>query len=443
MQSSIWKSMNYIRRLIVISAFISGILTIVASSGGGGSSANQNAPNISNLSYNPRSAELGAGGGAITMFGSVDFTDTNGNISQVILNIFDSAMNQIDSVSSPIQGASGITSGTIQASYSVNTTVEDTYTFDVYIVDTTNLTSNILTGTFTITNPPWKTKTSMPMRRRMMGSVTVNGKIYVIGGRDGTTLRDETMVYDPTTETWTFAAPIPAMRSGLAVSAVNGKIYAIGGTNLGTYVNTVEEYDPITDTWSTNTSMPTERSGLSAGVVNGRIYAIGGQNNIPVLDTVEEYDPITDTWASKTSMPTRRTRMAAAVVNDKIYVIGGLDGGGGWSGNVEEYDPATDTWTLKASMPTRRRDLALAVLNGKIYAIGGVGYDPNNALVYDVVEEYDPATDTWASKTAMPTGREYLTASSVNNKIYALGGSIGAGGSTTFDTVEEYDASLD
>jgi len=139
-------------------------------------------------------------------------------------------------------------------------------------------------------------------------------------------------------------------------------------------------------------------------------------------------------------LSTNRTRLAAAVVNEKIYVIGGLDGGG-FSSNVDEYDPANDTWSPKASMPTGRRDLAVSVVNGKIYAIGGIGYDPNNILIYDVVEEYDPATDTWATKTAMPTGREYLTASSVNNKVYALGGSIGPG--STFDTVEEYDPSKD
>ena len=225
---------------------------------------------------------------------------------------------------------------------------------------------------------------------------------------------------------------MPTARSQLAVSAANGKIYAIGGNNLGA-LNTVEEYDPTTDTWSTKTPMPTERSGFATAVVNSKIYAIDGENN-------EEYDPIADTWTTKTSLSTLRTS-GSAVVNGKIYVIGGLDGGGFFSDSVEEYDPATDTWSSKASMPTGRRDLAVSVVNGKIYAIGGIGYDPNNILIYDVVEEYDPVTDTWATKTAMPTGREYLTASSVNNKVYALGGSIGPG--STFDTVEEYDPSKD
>jgi N-acetylneuraminic acid mutarotase len=424
-----------LRYLCISCVVVFGVISIIASGGGGGGDGGGggSAPEISNLSYSPTSANVGSGGGTIPVSGTLDFIDSDGNVSTLTLTIFDSDDNQLDSSTDPIQGISGLTSGTIEGIYDINTSVAGRYTFELYITDTTNLSSNILSGIFTVTDDPWITKAPMPTPRRMMGSATVNGKIYVIGGLDGTTLRDETMVYEPATDTWEFVSSIPSVRSQLAVCAANGKIYAIGGNNLGA-VNTVEEYDPTTDTWSTKTPMPTERQDFATAVVNGKIYAIDGGNN-------EEYDPIADTWTTKTSLSTYRTRLAAAVVNGKIYLIGGLDGGGFFSDNVDEYDPATDTWSSKASMPTGRRDLAVSVVNGKIYAIGGIGYDQNNILIYNAVEEYDPDTDTWATKTAMPTGREYLSASSVNNKIYALGGSIGPG--STFDAVEEYDPTKD
>jgi hypothetical protein len=44
----------------------------------------------------------------------------------------------------------------------------------------------------------------------------------------------------------------------------------------------------------------------------------------------------------------------------------------------------------------------VCAVNGKIYAIGGEGGGRHK------VEEYDPATDTWATKTPMPTGRALL-----------------------------------
>ena len=59
-----------------------------------------------------------------------------------------------------------------------------------------------------------------------------------------------------------------------------------------------------------------------------------------------------------------------------------------------------DRWTRKADMPTARYGLSSSVVDGKIYAIGGTTDWQDIALA--VVEEYDPATDTWSRKANMP-----------------------------------------
>ena len=50
-------------------------------------------------------------------------------------------------------------------------------------------------------------------------------------------------------------------------------------------------------------------------------------------------------------------------------------------------------------MPTARWDPAVAVVNGILYEIGG-----NSTLSgpTDVVEAYDPSSDTWSTKAPMP-----------------------------------------
>jgi N-acetylneuraminic acid mutarotase len=109
-------------------------------------------------------------------------------------------------------------------------------------------------------------------------------------------------------------------------------------------------------------------------------------------------------------------------VNGKIYAIGGWDGVGDPSAVcsiVEEYDPTTDIWTAKANMPTARGALAVSTLNGRIYAIGGVSSD---GQAIPTVEEYDPVADTWTKKVDMLTERGYLSASAANGRIYAIGG---------------------
>jgi hypothetical protein len=40
---------------------------------------------------------------------------------------------------------------------------------------------------------------------------------------------------------------------------------------------------------------------------------------------------------------------------------------------------------------------------------------------------YDPATNTWTSRSAMPTTRNHAFSGVVNGKIYVIGGRLGAG----------------
>lgn len=108
----------------------------------------------------------------------------------------------------------------------------------------------------------------------------------------------------------------------------------------------------------------------------------------------------------------------------------------------EEYDPATNTWVAKAPMPTTRARTAVVAVNNKIYAIGGTVsvYDASGIYLYDrqfaTNEEYDPVGNSWVAKAPMPTARGLVKAAVVNGKIYAIGGGFG---STDSAINEEYD----
>ena len=128
-------------------------------------------------------------------------------------------------------------------------------------------------------------------------------------------------------------------------------------------------------------------------------------------------------------MPTARYELAAAEAGGKIYALGGNNSLNNYLSGiqnvVEEYDPAANTWTTKAPMPTVREVLAAAAAGGKIYAIGG--FD-NRGVDLNVVEEYDPAptSNTWTTKAPMLTTRSNLTAAEAGGKIYGIGGASGA-----------------
>lgn len=98
----------------------------------------------------------------------------------------------------------------------------------------------------------------------------------------------------------------------------------------------------------------------------------------------------------------------------------------------------SDSWSTKTNMPTARRHLSVAVVDGKIYAIGG---NPDKTGGLKTVEVYDPATDTWTTKSPMLTARGGLGVGVVNGKIYAIGGSTSP--SSSYNTVEEYNPASD
>ena len=117
-------------------------------------------------------------------------------------------------------------------------------------------------------------------------------------------------------------------------------------------------------------------------------------------------------------------------MGDKAYLVGGM----GLSKN-EEYDPATNSWSTKAAMPTARRAPSAAVLGGKAYVAGGY-----NGIYRTETEEYDPALNTWTTRAAMPTGRAYLAAAAViGGKAYVAGGFNGS----VLSTNEDYDPASD
>jgi len=137
-------------------------------------------------------------------------------------------------------------------------------------------------------------------------------------------------------------------------------------------------------------------------------------------------------WKVRQSMLTARNHLVAGVVNGKIYAIGG----DGMTTN-EEYNPITNSWATKTSMPTTRYwGFAAGTVAGKIYAIGGA----DAGFYLKTNEEYDPSADTWTAKTDVPTERFGLTIGVVGNKLYAIGGYNSTG---VLSTNEEYDPVAD
>ena len=284
----------------------------------------------------------------------------------------------------------------------------------------------------------WATKAPMPTPRWAFGlAAASNGKLYAIGGAgnnaDVLTTVEE---YDPNTDTWTTKTPMPTARRmfGL-VAANNGKLYAVGGEGSGLgAVAVVEEYNPATNSWASRAPMPTARWALGiAAAGNGKIYAVGGNIGMmpvePPFARVEEYDPATNVWAAKQQIVKAGLGLKlAAAQNGKLYAVWGTDLSEGAQAATQEYDPATDSWTDRGVMPTPRGSFGLtSESSGRLLIVGGQVQHSN----VTTVEEYDPLTNTWAARQPLATPRSSLQAAALNQKVYAIGGFVGAGNDTS------------
>jgi N-acetylneuraminic acid mutarotase len=125
-------------------------------------------------------------------------------------------------------------------------------------------------------------------------------------------------------------------------------------------------------------------------------------------------------WLELAPLNEPRQEVAVAELGGRIYVIGGFRRDGSTSNAVEAYDPATDSWSFRAALPLALNHSTAASVGDRLYVIGG--HPPSGAEAVDAVFAYDPAADRWEARAPMPTARGALAIAVVDAKIYAAGG---------------------
>lgn len=194
----------------------------------------------------------------------------------------------------------------------------------------------------------------------------VNGKMALIGGTDGSTVRPEIYFYDPATDLWSAG---PSMASGVQLHGLSklpdGGVLIVGGENGG-YTTACKILSADGTTVSTTGSLGTPRGFgdcvlLETGSNAGKVMTFAGWNGGRVYNT-EIYDPTAGTWsAGPTSCPAGFFHHAYGIFgNGKVALVGGWDSPVG----VYVYDPVANTWTPGESCPR-------SVRNGRLVRTAG------------------------------------------------------------------------
>jgi len=269
-----------------------------------------------------------------------------------------------------------------------------------------NLPSLTITNRVEVYDPltnEWTTRAPLPVGLHHASAVVTANRLYVIGGYTQSFLAlwhpvATVYLYDPDKDVWMERTPMPTQRGALAVAESGGKLYAIGGYDGSSNRAEVEVYDPAGDTWTARAPLPTPRDHLAAATVGGKIYAIGGRVNQSYarnLAIVEAYDPAADRWTRVADLPTARSGITAGVIRSTVYVLGGEAPEGTFRAN-EAYTPETDRWHGAAPLPTGRHGLGSAVVGDRLYVISG-GPKPGGS--------YSNVNEVFTPPGAKPAGR--------------------------------------
>ncbi|GAA4452774.1 S8 family serine peptidase [Phytohabitans houttuyneae] len=272
---------------------------------------------------------------------------------------------------------------------------------------------------------PWTDITDYPANVMDNRVVSLDGKVYSIGGGTGSASTAKNFVYDPVAQTWSAIADLPAARNGMAVGVVDGKIIATGGWASAGPDAATWSYDPAANAWTQKAANPAPRSAAGQAVVDGKLYSVGGCTTsgcTPMSNTVTRYDPVADAWQTLAAYPKSVAFASCGGVEGVLYCTGGNDGTVAQKASYA-FDPGAGSWTPIADAPADSWASSYAVANGKLLVVGGV----QGGAITNAGFAYDPATSAWS---ALPNANTARYRGGAACGFYKIGGSSGQFNST-------------
>jgi len=271
----------------------------------------------------------------------------------------------------------------------------------------------------------WSMTAPLPQYQYRAANGVLGDYFYVFGEQNNPYAN----AYNLTTNTWVPSTPPPLGNCNWCGVPTDNALYIVGRYASG-YFSEVQKFVPTaggpTGTWTTVAPYPVAGCGIAAAWDGGDyIYAAGGN---PSLTAAYRYSISGNVWTPIASLPVQRSYHGGWFAGGKFMVYGGTVSG--LQNSMHIYDPGTNTWSAGANLPgdvwfatfsTTGNDMLMFSVGGG----GGYGSWPAT----DMVQIYDPMTNTWTLETSLPAAHGLNSAG-----FDGLGNVISAGGyPTTYD----------
>ena len=181
-----------------------------------------------------------------------------------------------------------------------------------------------------------------------------DNKTFIGGGtEDARSIRllDDFWALDLNNMESTLLSPLPVPFTGAVSFTLEGQGYVGGGLKTTEHspgdvrielTDDLFRYDPIMNEWEQLNPLPLKVSTAISFNIDGTIYMGSGSDGSGLRDDFYSYDHLSDTWTQLTSMPLNTSDAVGLSHNEKGYVIGGVS----TENVIQEYDPISDSWTI-------------------------------------------------------------------------------------------------
>ncbi len=248
----------------------------------------------------------------------------------------------------------------------------------------------------------WRTLPDMRTTRSSCGAASIDGKLYVVGGRDSREGLKSAEYFDPLVGMWQDLPDMTFARSECCAASIDGTLYVVGGADYtGRYIKSAERFDTSVGLWQVLPEMNVERHGFGAASIDGKLYVVGGADRSRCLKSAECFDPSVGGWQALPEMIEERLGCGAASIDGKLYVVGGFDVTGRVRKSVACFDPSVGQWQALPDMNFARFKCGVASIEGKLYVVGGAD---NMRRYLKSVECFDPSVGQWQMVPDFPVG---------------------------------------
>lgn len=287
-------------------------------------------------------------------------------------------------------------------------------------------------------SPTWQRITTMDRARSHTPVAVVGDELYIFGGGGvNFSSQNACAAFNAKTRAWRRLQNMPTARSGTIACVVDEKIYIVGGgfkqpDGMFRFLPTVEIYDPNSDSWTQGPDMLAPHDYPGGLYHEGFIYIFGGHHpdatkagpkTDPGFDFCERLNVNSGKWEQLAPLPTPRFALNAVAHQGRLLTMGGVaftpEGFNNFD-MIEQYDPATNKWTKRGdiSLPWTAAGQSNCVFKDKLYIFGGYSGDG----IHPRAAALDPRSNQWQRLPDMPAPRCATGLGIVNNTVYLFGG---------------------